>query len=88
MYARALPWAMFEELVVVSTDRHKTTKGSKYTHTLQHHKIRTITLLRAPPTAKPMPRPAAIKDEAVSCSSLITHLFYKEKHNSTITVHS
>lgn len=29
MYARALPRAMFEELVVVSTNRHETTKGSK-----------------------------------------------------------
>lgn len=43
-------------------------------HNKKHHKIRTIALLRAPPTANPMPSAAAIRDEAVSCSSFSTHL--------------
>lgn len=58
---------------------------------MQHHNIRTIALLRAPPSARPTPRAAAIREDAVSCSSLETHLsiqkssivqFFKQEGNS------
>ena len=54
--------------------KHKKHARYETRNKIQHYKTRTITLLRAPPTAKPMPRPAAIREEAVSCSSLFTHL--------------